>query len=116
MDSEVLVVGAGPAGASAAVALAQLGVRDVLLLDRDHFPRDKTCGSGLSPAALHLAEKLGVGAEARARANPIHWVRLVTPCDEVMVLPPNAPAVVLLLKDFHNVLVQRARSLQVPTD
>ena len=113
MDSQVLVVGAGPAGASAAVALAQLGVGDVLLIDRDHFPRDKTCGSGLSPAALQLAEKLGIGAEVRSRANPIHWVRFVTPGNEVMVLPANAAAVVLLRKDFDNLLVQRARSLQV---
>ncbi|HEY1127510.1 MAG TPA: FAD-dependent oxidoreductase, partial [Actinomycetota bacterium] len=45
MDAEVLIVGAGPAGASAAVALAQRGVRDILLVDRDRFPRDKTCGS-----------------------------------------------------------------------
>lgn len=113
MDAQVVIVGAGPAGAAAAIALSQAGIRDVLLLDRDHFPRDKTCGSGLSPAALELAETLGVGGELRARANPIDWVRFVTPRNEAIVMPANGAAVVLLRRDFDNLLVERARSLQV---
>lgn len=113
MDSQVLIVGAGPAGASAAVALAQAGVTDVLLLDRDHFPRDKTCGSGLSPAALQLAEQLGIGAELRARANPVQWVRFVTPGNREIVMPANGAAVILLRKEFDNLLVARARALGV---
>ena len=113
MDSQVLIVGAGPAGASAAVALAQSGVPDVFLLDRDHFPRDKTCGSGLSPAALQLAEQLGIGAELRARANPVQWVRFVTPGNREIVLPANGAAVILLRREFDNLLVARARGLGV---
>jgi len=113
MDSQVLIVGAGPAGASAAVALAQAGVTDVLLLDRDHFPRDKTCGSGLSPAALQLAEEFGIGAELRARANPVKWVRFVTPGNREIVMPANGAAVILLRKEFDNLLLARARALGV---
>jgi geranylgeranyl reductase family protein len=113
MDSQVIIVGAGPAGASAAVALAQAGVRDVRLLDRDRFPRDKTCGSGLSPAALQLAEQLGIGAELRARANPVQWVRFVTPGNQEMVMPAHGAAVILLRKEFDNLLVDRARALGV---
>ena len=109
----MVIVGAGPAGAAAAIALSEAGIRDVLLLDRDHFPRDKTCGSGLSPAALELAETFGVGGELRARANPIDWVRFVTPDNEAIVMPANGAAVVLLRRDFDNLLVERARSLQV---
>ena len=60
METEILIVGAGPSGAAAAVQLGQLGIKDVLLVDRDRFPRNKTCGSGLSPVALHVAESLGV--------------------------------------------------------
>jgi len=56
----VAVVGAGPAGAAAALRLAQLGVRDVVLLDRADFPRDKTCGSGLSPRGIRTLRELGV--------------------------------------------------------
>jgi len=44
----VIVVGAGPAGAAVAARLHQHGVRDVLVLDRYTFPRDKPCGGGLT--------------------------------------------------------------------
>src|SRR5436305_3194311 len=45
-QADVIVVGAGPAGASAAYHLAEAGV-DVLLLEKSAFPRDKVCGDGL---------------------------------------------------------------------
>ena len=66
MHHQVVIVGAGPGGAAAALALAQRGLKDVLLLDRDPFPRDKTCGSGLSPNALKVLDGLGPGEEVRA--------------------------------------------------
>lgn len=113
MDTEILIVGAGPSGASAAVRLGQLGIRDVLLVDRDRFPRNKTCGSGLSPAALHVAEALGIGPEMRKRANPVLAVRFVTPSGEVLRVPANSAAVILLRKEFDNLLVERARALGV---
>jgi geranylgeranyl reductase family protein len=53
-DFDVVVVGAGPAGSSAARAAAESGAR-VALLDRAEFPRYKTCGGGLiGPALAHL--------------------------------------------------------------
>ena len=51
MRTDVLVVGAGPAGSAAATHLARLG-RDVLLADSATFPRDKACGDGLTPRAI----------------------------------------------------------------
>jgi len=113
MQTEILIVGAGPAGAAAAVQLGQLGIGDVLLVDRDRFPRHKTCGSGLSPAALHLAESLGVGPELRSRANPVLTVRFVTPDGVELRAPANSAAVILLRKDFDDLLVRRARALGV---
>jgi geranylgeranyl reductase family protein len=113
MDTGILIVGAGPSGAAAAVQLGQLGIRDALLVDRDRFPRNKTCGSGLSPAALHVAEALGIGAELRKRANPIVTVRFVTPSGEQLRVPANSAAVILLRKEFDNLLVERARALGV---
>lgn len=56
---DVVVVGAGPAGSAAAAWAARAG-RDVLLLDSAHFPRDKTCGDGLTPRAMAELQALGL--------------------------------------------------------
>lgn len=108
--AEVIVVGAGPAGASAAIELARRG-RSVLLLERDKVPRDKTCGSGLSPTAISLADRLGVGEEVRRRGARIRSVKVVTPAGRSMVLESQASAIVLLRKEFDGLLVERARAL-----
>lgn len=55
---DVLVVGAGPAGAAAAITLARDG-RDVLVIDKATFPRDKCCGDGLTTLCLRELEALG---------------------------------------------------------
>jgi geranylgeranyl reductase family protein len=71
LDADVVVVGAGPAGAATAAHLARAGV-DVLLLDRKAFPRDKVCGDFLSPSALAELEWLGVAGTRRfERTNAI---------------------------------------------
>jgi flavin-dependent dehydrogenase len=59
-DWELIVVGAGPAGATAAREASRQGIR-VLLLDRDNFPRRKVCGCCISPAALGLLNSAGLG-------------------------------------------------------
>jgi flavin-dependent dehydrogenase len=71
---DVLVVGAGPAGALAAATLAGLG-RGVLLVDRARFPRDKVCGGCLQPGALAAMEEGGLplallGAPGRSGGGP----------------------------------------------
>jgi menaquinone-9 beta-reductase len=64
LDCDVLVVGAGPSGAAASYWLAERGHR-VIALEKKRFPRDKTCGDGLTPRAVRqlfdmgLAERLG---------------------------------------------------------
>ncbi|WP_167478170.1 geranylgeranyl reductase family protein [Nocardia arthritidis] len=72
--AEVLVVGAGPAGSAAAAWAARAG-RDVLLLDSAVFPRDKTCGDGLTPRATAELEHLGLGEWVRAHTVN-HGLRL----------------------------------------
>ena len=57
--TDVLVVGAGPAGASAAAWSARLGL-SVVLTDAAVFPRDKTCGDGLTPRAIGELARLGL--------------------------------------------------------
>jgi geranylgeranyl reductase family protein len=56
---DVLVVGAGPAGASAAFWLANAG-RRVLVVDKKQFPREKTCGDGLTPRAVRELHDMGL--------------------------------------------------------
>jgi flavin-dependent dehydrogenase len=58
---EVIVIGAGPAGAMAALVSSRLGLR-TLLVDRSTFPRDKVCGGCLNGAAL--AELSAIGLES----------------------------------------------------
>ena len=60
MEREVIVVGAGPAGATAAIGLARAGV-DVLLLDRASFPRDKICGDAVPAGAMQILRDYGMG-------------------------------------------------------
>lgn len=64
--TDVLVVGCGPAGSATATWLARAG-REVTVLDAAEFPRDKTCGDGLTPRAMLEVDRLGLGAWARDR-------------------------------------------------
>ena len=56
---DLIVVGAGPAGTAAAIEARNRGL-DVLVVDKATFPRDKTCGDGLTTGALRLLERLGL--------------------------------------------------------
>lgn len=56
---DIIIIGAGPAGTSAALFLEKKGYR-IVLLDQARFPRDKVCGEFISPAADALLSELGV--------------------------------------------------------
>lgn len=59
---DVLVIGAGPSGSSCAYWLAKAG-HDVVVVERKAFPREKTCGDGLTPRSVRQLEDMGLGDE-----------------------------------------------------
>lgn len=65
---DVAVIGAGPAGSAAAYFLARGGLR-VALLDKFDFPRDKTCGDGLTPRALRMLDEMGMLSRVAQQAR-----------------------------------------------
>lgn len=76
---EVIVVGAGIAGSSCALQLARQGFQ-TLVLDREQFPRHKTCGEFLSPEAREMLDYLDVHIDTHAPA-PSHMshARIILP-------------------------------------
>lgn len=63
-DTDILITGAGPAGASLAVNLCRMGYR-VTLVEAVTFPRDKVCGDFVGPVALQELETLGIDLPSR---------------------------------------------------
>src|SRR4029079_6221882 len=72
---DVLIVGAGPAGAVAATVLARAGAR-VRLVDRAAFPRDKLCGDTVNPGTISLLRRLGRSACIEDAGLPVPGMRL----------------------------------------
>lgn len=65
MESDVVVVGAGPGGSATAAHLARRGLH-VTLLEKVTFPRDKVCGDGLTPRAVEQLIRLGIDVSEEA--------------------------------------------------
>jgi geranylgeranyl reductase family protein len=113
LDADVIVAGAGPAGAAAAIHLRNAGMH-VLLLDQQTFPRDKVCGDFLSAVALSELQVLGIRPLVQRQSNPIKRAtlyldarHLVTSClPKVGNLPSSGSAIPRKLLD--HLLVMRA--------
>ena len=67
---DAVISGAGPAGCSAALTLAQKG-HSVLLIDKARFPREKICGDGVTAASTALLEEMGVLEQLRQRPGSL---------------------------------------------
>lgn len=83
---DAAIIGAGPAGASAAIPLARAGHR-VLLIDKAPFPRDKVCGDGLIADALRCLERLGLRERIEADGHCARAVAIYSPARYRVELP-----------------------------
>lgn len=86
---DVVIMGAGPAGSSAALAARQSGA-SVLLLDRAAFPRDKACGDGIAPHTLDVLRDLGV-TDVEKGYQPVPALHLVGPSGAAVIRPLARP-------------------------
>ncbi len=85
-QADVVVVGAGPGGSSAAYFLARAGAR-VILLDKETFPRDKTCGDCVSGSALKQLDRMGLNGWIETEGfHAPSGVRIGAPNGELAVL------------------------------
>ena len=120
--TDVVVVGAGPAGSAAAILLAERG-SSVTLLDKAAFPRPKICGEYLSPEAARVLDRLGVlKAVDAAGAQPLSGMRIIAPDGTVLdgTYPTSGPwrgyrdhALAIRREVFDRILLERARALPV---
>lgn len=112
LDTDVLIVGAGPAGTAAARVLAAAG-RSVTVIDRAVFPRDKCCGDGLTTLALRELETLDFDPRAVPSWTTVDaaWVR--SPSGREVCLPLEGAgqfAAVTPRLELDNALLEHARA------
>ncbi|HKD80822.1 MAG TPA: NAD(P)/FAD-dependent oxidoreductase [Candidatus Angelobacter sp.] len=110
-DSDVFVVGGGPAGLAAAISCRQQGL-SVTVADRASPPIDKACGEGLMPDSMEVLNRLGVSLE-EYETGLFRGIRFVgAECSAEAVFPAgNGIGIRRLL--LHHALVEKARSCGV---
>jgi menaquinone-9 beta-reductase len=111
VECDVLVVGAGPAGTAAGITLRRAG-RDVLVVDKATFPRDKCCGDGLTTLALRELDALGLEPASVEGWFDVDAAWLRSPSGRAICLPLPATgryAAVAPRLELDNALVELAR-------
>ncbi|MGH9095472.1 MAG: NAD(P)/FAD-dependent oxidoreductase, partial [Acidimicrobiales bacterium] len=111
-NCEVLVVGGGPSGAACAYWLASAG-HDVLLVERKSYPREKTCGDGLTPRSVRQLEDMGLGDELAANGHRFSGLRSHAFGRTLELEWPSHPDLpgygyVITRKDLDGLVAQRA--------
>jgi geranylgeranyl reductase family protein len=108
---DVVVVGGGPSGASCAYWLAEAG-HDVLLLEKKHYPREKTCGDGLTPRSVKQLEDMGL-ADKLAEHHRFEGLRSIAFGRTLEMQWPSHPdypsyGYVVTRKDLDHLVAERA--------
>ncbi|MFQ5963761.1 MAG: NAD(P)/FAD-dependent oxidoreductase [Candidatus Scalinduaceae bacterium] len=115
---DVVIIGAGPAGSSVAHHLSQQGVKNILLVDKSVFPRDKICAGGLSIEAQVCLDEMGILDEVKVHAYDVYRVYYITPYGTILkgrrIENPKPEMLVLRRKKFDNILLNHVRKLRVP--
>jgi flavin-dependent dehydrogenase len=107
MNDPILIAGAGPAGATAALALAEAGI-PVRLVDRASFPRNKPCGGGISIRALKRFPYLK-DALSRIPTHQISRLYLEGPDGQSTVIESDVPAALMIRRvEFDALLLSLA--------
>lgn len=116
-EYDVIIVGAGPGGSTAATMMARTGLR-VLMLDKETFPRDKICGDAISGKSVDALKELGLIEHFQIDECLGSWgVTFSGPAGDEIAIPftkaldrPIPPGFVCARHVFDNILVERARS------
>ncbi len=116
LSADVAVIGGGPAGTATAITLAHAG-REVALVDKARFPRDKICGDGLTTGALRLLDDLGLRPAQVASWQPVDDVVVRGPGGHEVMFPlprgQGTYAAVARRTDLDATLVDLARTAGV---
>ena len=109
-EADVIVVGGGPAGSTAALTLAARGV-PTLLLDRNRFPRDKPCGGGIRYSLYRRFPGLGDYLRATVAVHEIRRVLMESPSGATALAESDVPFYLTLRRtEFDAALLERARA------
>ena len=110
-DTDVFVVGGGPAGLAAAIAARQHGLR-VIVADSAQPPIDKACGEGLMPDSLEVLARLGVSLQG-CETGAFRGIRFVGPENSVAAEFPRGWGLGIRRVLLHQLLVERAQECDV---
>ncbi len=110
-NTDVFVIGGGPAGLAAAIAARMRGF-EVTVADGARPPIDKACGEGLMPETLAALQELGVGIDASDGVG-LRGIRFLESSTHAEAFFPGNHGIGLRRTVLHQKLIDRARDLDV---
>ena len=109
-ETEILIVGAGPAGTAASIYLANKGYSSILI-DKAEFPRDKICGDAIPAETFNILKSFGLMDEVEKRGNKSNIKELHPGKDEPVTM--ESKSITLPREIFDDLLLSKAVSLGV---